>query len=325
MRFKGIFSVQFSSVTQPCLIFCDPMDCSMPDFPALHLIPELAQIHIHWVDDAIQPSHPLLFLFSIFPSIRVFFNESVLCRSWPKYWSFNFSLSHSNEYSGLISFRTDWFDLLDVQGTLKSFLQHDSSEASILRLSAFFTVQLSYPYSSVQFSLSVVSDSLWLHEPQHTRPPCPSPTPGVHPNSCPLSQWCHPTILSPVIPFSSCPQSFPASGSFPMSQLFTSGGQSIVVSASTSVFPMKAYMTTLRNIALTSWTFVGKLMSQLLNMLSRFVTVFLLRIKHLLTSWLQSPSAVILESKIIKFITVSILSLPIYHEVMRPNAIIFIV
>ena len=92
--------------------------------------------------------------------------------------------------------------------------------------------------SSVQFSRSVVSDSLRLHEPQHTRPPCPSPTPGVHPNSCPLSWWCHPTISSSVVHFSSCPQSFPASGSFQMSQLFASGGQSIGVSPSTSVFPM---------------------------------------------------------------------------------------
>ena len=93
-------------------------------------------------------------------------------------------------------------------------------------------------FSSVQFSRSVMSDSLQPHEPQHARPPCPSPTPGVHPNPCPLSQWCHPTISSSVIPFSSCPQSFPASGSFPMSQLFASSGQSIRVAASTSVLPM---------------------------------------------------------------------------------------
>ena len=92
--------------------------------------------------------------------------------------------------------------------------------------------------SSVDFSCSVVSDSLQPHEPQHARPPCPSPTPGVHPNPCPSSQWCHPTISSFVVPFSSCPQSFPASGSFQMSQLFASGGQSIGVSASTSVLPM---------------------------------------------------------------------------------------
>ena len=93
-------------------------------------------------------------------------------------------------------------------------------------------------FSSVHFSHSVVSDSLWPHEPQHSRPPCPSPTSGAHLNSCPLSQWCHPTISSSVIPFSSCPQSFPASGSFQMSHLFRSGGQSIGVSASTSVPPV---------------------------------------------------------------------------------------
>ena len=92
--------------------------------------------------------------------------------------------------------------------------------------------------SSVQFSCSVVSDSLWPHEPQHARPPCPSPTPSVHPDPCPLSRWCHPTISSSVVPFSSCLQSFPAWGSFPLSQFFTSGGQSIGVSASTSVPPM---------------------------------------------------------------------------------------
>ena len=93
-------------------------------------------------------------------------------------------------------------------------------------------------FSSVQFSHSVMSNSFWPHEPQHARPPCPSPTSGVYPSSCPSSQWCHPAISSSVFPFSSCPQSFPASGFFPMSQLFASGGQSIGVSASTSVLPM---------------------------------------------------------------------------------------
>ena len=95
-------------------------------------------------------------------------------------------------------------------------------------------------FSSVQFSCLVMSDSLWPHEPQHARPPCPSPTPGVHPTPCPLSRWCHPAISSSVVPFSSCLQSFPASGSFPMSQLFAPGGQSIGVSASTSVLPMNS-------------------------------------------------------------------------------------
>ena len=103
--------------------------------------------------------------------------------------------------------------------------------------------------SSVQFSHSVVSDSLQPHKPQHARPPCPSLTPGVYPNPCPSSQWCHPAISSSVVPFSSCPQSFPASGSFPMSQLFTSGGQSIGVSASISVLPMNT-----QDWSLLGWT-----------------------------------------------------------------------
>ena len=111
------------------------------------------------------------------------------------------------------------------------------------------------PFSSVQFSLSVVSDSLWPHELQHARPPCPSPTPRVHPNRCPLSWWCHPIISSSVIPFSSCPQSFPASGSFPMSQLFVWGGQSIGVSASTSVLPMNTQGWS--PLGWTGWIFLG--------------------------------------------------------------------
>ena len=188
-----------------------------------------------------------------------------------------------------------------------------------------------------------MSDSLWPHELQHVRPPCPSPTPGVYPNPCPLSRWCHQSISSSVIPFSSCPQSFPASGSFQMSQLFASGGKNIAVSASTSVLPVNTqdwsplewtgwislqskghlrvlqhhsskasilqhsaffivqlshpYMTTGKTIALTRQTFVDKVMSLLFNMLSRLVITFLLRSKHLLISWLQSPSAVILEPR----------------------------
>ena len=101
-----------------------------------------------------------------------------------------------------------------------------------------FKYTIHFPFSSVQFSLSVVSNSLWPHGLQHARPPCPSPTPRVHPNSCPSCQWCHPTISSSVVPFSSCPQSLPASGSFPMSQLFAWGGQSTGVSASASVLPV---------------------------------------------------------------------------------------
>ena len=189
---------------------------------------------------------------------------------------------------------------------------------------------------SVQFSRSVMSDSLWPPKLQHTRPPCPSPTPGVYPNSCPSCQWCHPAISSSVVPFSSCPQSLPASGFFQMSQLFIPSGQSIGISASASVLPVNTqdwsplgwtgwislqskglsrvfsilrrsafftvqlwhpYMTTGKTIALTRRTFVGKVMSLLLNMLSTLVITFLPRSKHLLMSWLQSPSAVILEPK----------------------------
>ena len=157
--------------------------------------------------------HPLLLLPSIFSRITIFSNESVICITWPKYWSFNFSISLSNEYSGLISFRIDWLDLLAVQGTLKSLLQHHSSKASIIWHSAFFIVQLSHPY-----------------------------------------------------------------------------------------------MTTGKPIALTRQTFVGKVMSLPFNMLSRLVTTFLPRSKHLLISWLQLPSAVILEPPKIKSLTVSTVS-----------------
>ena len=173
--------------------------------------------------------YPLLLLPSIFPSIRVFSNELALCIRWPKYWSFSFSISPSNEYSGLISFRMDWFDLLAVQGTLTSLLQHHTSKASILRHSAFFMVQLSQPY-----------------------------------------------------------------------------------------------MITGKIISLTRWTFVGKVMSLLFNMLSRFVIAFLPRSKCLLISWLQSPSAVILEPKKIKSVTIFIVSPSICHEVMGLDALTLI-
>ena len=220
--------------------------------------------------------------------------------------------------------------------------------------------------SSVQFSHSVVVDPLRPHELQPTRPPFPSPTPGVHPNPCPSSRWCHSTISFSVVPFSSCPQSFPASGFFQMSQLFTSGGQSIGVSASTSVLPMNTqdwsplgwtwlellavqgtlksllqhhsskasilwrsafftvqlshpYMTTGKTKYLTRWTFVGKVMSLLFNMLPRLVITLLPRSKSLLISWMQSPSAVILE------LTVCIVSPSICHELKGLDAILNIV
>ena len=215
-----------------------------------------------------------------------------------------------------------------------------------------------------------MSNSLLPHESQHARPPCPSPTRRVYSNSCPSSQWCHPAISSSVVLFS-CPQSLPktlgpkrpkASGSFPMTQLFTWGSQSIGVSASALVLPMNTqdwspsgwtgwislqsnglsrvfsnttvqkhqffgaqlssvqlshtYVTTGKTIALTRQTFVGEVVSLLFNMLSRLVITFLLRSKHLLMSWLQSPSAVILEPKKIKSDTVSTVSPSVSHKVM---------
>ena len=208
-----------------------------------------------------------------------------------------------------------------------------------------------------------MSDSLQPHEQQHVRPPYPSPTSEVYPNSCPLSRWCHPAFVSSVIPFSYHLQSFPATGSFHISQLFASGGHSTGVSASTSVLPIEhpglisfridwldllavqrtlksllqhhsskasilrcsaffivqhshPYVTTGKTIALTRRTFVDKVMSLLFNMLSRLFLTFLPRSKHLLISWLQSPSAVILKPLKIKFLTVSIVSAFICHEVM---------
>ena len=192
------------------------MNCSMPGFSVLHYLPEFAQINVHWVGDIIWPSHPLLchpflLLPSIFSSIRVFSSESALHIRWSKYWNVSFSVSPSNEYSGLISFRIDWLDLLAVQGTLKSLLQHHSLKASILQCSAFFVIQLLHPY-----------------------------------------------------------------------------------------------MTTGKKIDFTIWTFAGKVMSLLFNILPRFVIAFLPRGKHLLISWLQSSSVVILEPKKIKCFTVSI-------------------
>jgi len=215
-----VISGSVSSIAQSCLTVDNPMDCSTPGFPVHQQIPELAQTHFHRVGDAIQPSilcRPLLLLPSLFPSIRDFSNESVLHIRWPKIWSFSFSNNVSNEYSGLIC-RIDWFDLLAVQGTLKSLLQHHSSKASILWQSAFFIVQLSHPY-----------------------------------------------------------------------------------------------MTTGKTIPLTRWNFVVKVPSLLFNMLSSFVITFLPRSKRLLISWLQSPSAVILEAKKIKSLTISIVSSTICH------------
>ena len=130
-------TLQFSSVAQSCLTLCDPMNRSTPGLPVHHQLPEFTQTHAHRVGDTIQPSHPLSYPSPpappVPPSIRVFSNDSTLRMRWPKYWSFSFSISPSNEHQELISFRMDWLDLLAVQGTLKSLLQHHSSEASIFQ------------------------------------------------------------------------------------------------------------------------------------------------------------------------------------------------
>ena len=146
----------YCSVAKPCPTLCDRVDCSTPGFPVLHYLPKLAQTHIHWVTDAIQPSFPLSSPSPpVFPSIRIFSDESVLHIRWPNYWSFSFSISPSNEYSELIFFRINWFDLLEVQGTLKSLLQHHNSKASILRCSAFFIVQLSHLYMTTRKTIAL--------------------------------------------------------------------------------------------------------------------------------------------------------------------------
>ena len=153
------------SATKSCPTLCNPTDCSPPGFPVLHCLLEFAQTHVY---ELVLPSnhlilcHPLL-LPSILPSIRVFSNEPVLRIRWPKYWSFSFSISPSNEYSGLISFRTVWFDLLTVQRTLKSLLQHHSSKASILQCSAFFTVQLSHPYMTTGNTIAWTIQILFIY------------------------------------------------------------------------------------------------------------------------------------------------------------------
>ena len=142
------------------------MDCSTLVFPAFHYLPEIVQTHVHWVDNALQPCHPLLLLPSIFPSIKIFSNELALRIKWPKYWSFRFSTSPSNEYSELISFRIDWFVLLAVKGTLKSLIQLHSSKTSILWCSLFFMVQLSHSYmtagKTIALTMGALSAKSWL-------------------------------------------------------------------------------------------------------------------------------------------------------------------
>ena len=153
-------SVQFNSATQLSPTLRNPMKHSTPGIPVHHHLPEFTETHIHQVGDAIQPSHPL---FSPSPPVpspsqhqSLFSNESTFRMRWPKYWSFSFSMSPSIEHPGLISFRMDWLDLLAVQGTLKSLLQHHSSKASIVCRSAFFTVQLSHPYMTTGKTIAMV-------------------------------------------------------------------------------------------------------------------------------------------------------------------------
>ena len=155
--------VQFSSVTQSCPTLCDPMNHSTPGLPVHHHLPEFTQTHVHRVSDAIQPSHPQSSASPpapIPPSIRVFSSESTLHMRWPKYWCFSFSIIPSKEIPGLISFRMDWLDLLAAQGTLKSLLQHHNSNTSILRHSAFFTVQLSHPYMTTGKTIALTRRTL---------------------------------------------------------------------------------------------------------------------------------------------------------------------
>ena len=171
----------FSHSVSPTL--CDPMDCSMPGFPVLHYLLEFLQTHVYWVGDAIQPSHPLLSPSPpAFSHSQVFSNESDLHIRWPKYCSFSFSISPSNECLGLISFRIDWFDLLAVQGTLKSLLQHHSSKVSILQHSAFFMVQRSHLYMTTGKTIALT-----------TAPPGPSNFVG----NCKRKLWAKTTENSP--------------------------------------------------------------------------------------------------------------------------------
>ena len=156
----------FSSVAQLCLTICDPVDCSMPGFPVHHQLWSL--IKLMSIESVMPSNHfilclPLLLPPSIFPSIRVFSNESVLHIRWAKYWSFSFSISPSNEYSVLVSFRMDWLDLLAVQGTLKSLLQHHSSKTSVLWCSSFFILQLSHPYMTTGKAVALTRQTRWCY------------------------------------------------------------------------------------------------------------------------------------------------------------------
>ena len=216
------------------------MNRSTPGLPVHHQLLEFTQTHVHRVSDAIQPSHPRSSPFPPAPNPSQHQSLSQWVNSLHEVAKvLEFQLQHQSfqwtPRTGL--FRRDCLDLHAGQGTLKSLLQHHSSKTSILWHSDFLTVQLSHPYMTTGKIISSVHSlrrvrSLWPHGLQHARLPCPSPTPRACSNSCSLSRWCHTPISFSVISLSSCLQSFPASGSFPMNQFFASGGQTIGASAS---------------------------------------------------------------------------------------------
>ena len=166
MSFISFSSIHFSSVAQSCPTLCNPMNDSTQGLPVHHHLPEFTHTHVHRVHDAIQPSHPLSSPSPPATNLsqhQSFSNESTLLMRWPKYWSFSFSIIPSKEIPGLISFKMDWFDLITVQRTLKSLLQHHSSNASILPCSAFFTVQLSHPYRPTGKTIALTRWTLVLY------------------------------------------------------------------------------------------------------------------------------------------------------------------
>ena len=318
------------------------MNRSTPGLPIHHKLPEFTQTHVHQVGDAIQWSHPLSSPSPpapIPPSIRVFSNESPLHISWPKNWSFSFSISPSSEHPGLISVRMDWLDLLEVQGTLKSLLQHHSSEASILSCSAFFMVQLSYPYMTTGKTIASIE---WVTLYNNLILCCPlflfpSIFHSIRVFSNEWTLWIKwPKYQSFSFSTSPCNE-YSGLISFRIDwfgflvvqgtlksllQLHNLKASIIWCSAFFMVQLSHQYMTTGKTIALIIWIFVSKVMSLLFNMLSMFVIVFLSRSKCLLISWLQSLSAVILEPKKLKPVSAYTFSPSICHEVMGPDAML---
>ena len=301
-KLKGelCWELLFSSVTQSCPTLCDPMDCRIPGFLIHHQLPEPAQTHVHHISDAIQPSHPLSSTSppaSIFPSIRVSSKELVLRIRWPKYWSFSFNISPANEYSGLISFSVDWLDLLAVQGTLKSLLQHPSSKPLILWCSVSFIVQLSHLYMNTGKTMALTR---WTFV-------C---------KGCYLFFLICCLLL--LLSLQSCPTLCdPIDGSPPGSPvpgILQARTLEWAAVSFSNAWKWKVKVRSLSRVWLlvTPWTagpqappslgfsrqeYWSGLPLPSPNMLSRLVITFLPRSKHLLVSWLQSPSAVIWDPK----------------------------